>query len=103
MDNNVGGNCVYICTWGYIIASGSYTSFNEEDIAAACKGIANYLINGVSNKRIEKKIIKYRNVVSNNEKRSCTSTKFYWKDFKKSDSLRFILQMCFNLHHHYIY
>lgn len=88
MNDNVGGNCgVHICTWGYIIASGSYTPFCEEDMSAARKGIANYLVNGVSNKRIEKQIIKYRNVVlSNNEKRLNTSTKFNWKELKKSEN-----------------
>jgi len=47
INNNVGGNCgVHICTWGYIIASGSYTPFCEEDMSTARKDIANYLING---------------------------------------------------------
>jgi len=38
--------------------SGSYIPFCEEDMSTARKGIVNYLINGVSSKRIEKKIIK---------------------------------------------
>jgi len=59
INNNVGGNYdVPICTWGYITASGSYIPFCEEDMSTARKGIVNYLINGVSSKRIEKKIIK---------------------------------------------
>ncbi|KYM99387.1 Sentrin-specific protease 1 [Cyphomyrmex costatus] len=40
INNDVGGNCeMHVCTWAYIIASGSYTKFSEDDMSAARKGI----------------------------------------------------------------
>ena len=44
-SGKVGGNCeVHVCTWGYIIASGDYYKFTENDMEVARKGIANFLV-----------------------------------------------------------
>jgi len=91
INNDVGGNCgVHVCTWAYIIASGSYTRFSEVDMNVARKGIASYLANSVSDKRTENKTIKSRDLIlSNTEKQSISIEKLSVKSLKTSESTPF--------------
>ncbi|KYN10224.1 hypothetical protein ALC57_17639, partial [Trachymyrmex cornetzi] len=90
INNDVGGNCgVHVCTWAYIIASDSYTKFSEDDMSAARKGIAKCLANSISNKRIENKIIKSRQLILESNEKEIPSEKFNLNKLNKSENIPF--------------
>lgn len=62
----VGGNCgVHVCTWVYIIAAGCYTTFTQQNMDAARRGIATFLFEKSSRKFKGTEHVQSRNALYN--------------------------------------
>lgn len=82
LNGKISGSCgVHVCTWAYIVASGTYIHLSEKDMNTIRKGIANFLINAEIDKAVENRIIKARDQLYNSNSSIKTDHKFKAYDY----------------------